>query len=175
MNFLELAKKRYSVRKFSEEKVSPGDLELILEAGRVAPTGANRQPQRLLVIQSEEGVAKLSKATRLYGAPMAILICSDTSETWERPFDGKKLTDIDAAIITDHMMLEATDLGLGSLWICWFDPEIIRSEFALPDHLEPINILAIGHAESEQTQASSPDRHKTLRKPIEQTVFFEHL
>jgi len=176
MNFLELAKKRYSVRSYTDQKVDKDDLDLILEAGRVAPTGKNNQPQRLIVVQNEEGMEKLGKATRIYNAPVAIIICSDTEETWSRPYDGKKLTDIDASIVTTQMMLQATELRLGSLWVCWFDPEIIRTEFALPDHLEAISILVIGHAnEEKQTPAMSPDRHDKLRKPLSETVFYEHL
>lgn len=171
MNFLEIAKKRYSVRKYTDEKVAAKDLELILEAGRVAPTGKNAQPQRLIVIQSDEGMTKLKKASRTYDAPTAILVCADTSETWVRPYDGKVIYDIDASIVTTHMMLQATELGLGSLWICWFDPAVIRKEFHLPDQLEPVSILLVVHANEEQpTPAMSPDRHDKLRKPLSDTV-----
>ena len=67
------------------------------------------------------------------------------SNAWKRPFDNKQTTDIDAAILTDHMMLQATELGLGTVWVCFFKPDIIKQEFSLPDHLEPVNILAIGY------------------------------
>jgi len=171
MKLLELAKKRYSVRKYTDEKVSPDELELILEAGRVAPTGKNAQPQRLIVAQSDEALAKIKKAARTYDAPIAILVCADTSEAWVRPYDGKNISDIDASIVTTHMMLQATELGLGSLWICWFDPVVIREEFSLPDNLVPVNIMLVGHAnEEKQTPAMSPDRHDNLRKPISDTV-----
>lgn len=56
---------------------------------------------------------------------------------WVRPFDQKQTGDIDAAILTDHMMLEATELGLGTVWVCYFQPDVIRKEFDLPDNLEP--------------------------------------
>lgn len=79
---------------------------------------------------------------------MAIVVCSDTEKAWTRPYDGKQTTDIDASIITDHMMLEATDLDLGSVWIGIFKPDVIKEEFHLPAHLEPISILAIGYVES---------------------------
>ncbi len=69
-------------------------------------------------------------------------------KAWTRPYDGKQTTDIDASIITDHMMLEATDLDLGSVWIGIFKPDVIKEEFHLPAHLEPISILAIGYVES---------------------------
>ena len=90
---------------------------------------------RLIVVQSEEGRAKLDKAARLYGAPTVIIVCADYDKAWVRKYDQMQTTDIDASILTDHMMLEATEQGLGSLWVCWFDPKIVREEFELPDNL----------------------------------------
>lgn len=123
MDFLALAKRRYACRQYSDRKVEPEKLERILEAGRVAPTGANRQPQRLVVVQSEEGMERLARCTRDFGAPLAIIVCADTDEVWTRKYDGKKIGDIDASIVTDHMMLCAASLGLDTLWICMFKPE----------------------------------------------------
>lgn len=171
MVFLELAKKRYSVRKYSDKKVEKEKLDLILEAGRVAPTGANRQPQRLIVVQGQEGLEKIGKAANIYGAPCAIVVCSDTEEVWVRPMDGKKLTDIDASIVTDHMMLQATELGLGTVWICYFKPDVLRAEFGLPETVEPVNILAVGYSADSEPQ--SPERHAKARKPLSETVSFE--
>lgn len=171
MDFLELAKKRYSVRKYEDKKVEKEKLLKILEAARIAPTAANFQPQKLLVIQKEEGLEKLKKGANIHGAPLAIIVCSDHSTSWKRSsFDGKDAADIDASIITDHMMLEATELGLGSVWICAFNPAIIKEEFNIPENFEPINILAIGYADR---PAESPDRHDTKRKALNETVFYE--
>ena len=170
MNFFELARTRYSVRNYTAQKVEDDKLVRILEAGRVAPTAANRQPQRLLVVKSEEGLQKLAKAARIFNPPLAIIVCADHNAVWVRSYDRKSATDIDASIVTDHMMLQATELGLGTLWICAFNPQIVREEFKLPDHLEPINILIIGYACGE---AKSPDRHATERKPLEETVHYE--
>ena len=112
MDFLSLAKKRYACRKYTAQKVEQAKLDTILEAGRVAPTGANRQPQRLIVVRSEEGMARLARCTRDFGAPCAIIVCADTGQAWERKYDGKVIGDIDASIVTDHMMLCAASLGL---------------------------------------------------------------
>lgn len=173
MTFLEIAKKRYSVRSYTEQKVDQKDLDLILEAGRVAPTGKNSQPQRLYVAQGEEALKKIKKAARIYDAPVAILVCADISTAWVRPYDEKNIADIDASIVTTHMMLQATELGLGSLWICWFDPVVIREELSLPENVVPVNLLVVGHANTEkQTPAMSPDRHEKLRKPLPDTVTF---
>lgn len=172
MELLEIAKKRYSVRSYQPTKVEKDKLLKILEAGRVAPTAANLQPQRLIVVQGENGLSKIAKAANIFGAPLAIIVCVDKGIAWKRPLDGKITSDIDASIVTDHMMLEATDLGLGSLWVCLFKPDVIRTEFNLPDNLEPVNILALGYANDKPLPA---DRHNKTRLPIENTVFYEKL
>lgn len=170
MDFLELAKKRYSVRKYEDKKVEEEKLLKILEAGRVAPTGANTQSQRLIVVQEKTGLEKLKKAASISGAAMAIIVCGDHKTVWKRPFDNKDILDIDASIVTTHMMLEATELGLGTVWVCYFDPTILRKEFNIPENVEPVSILGIGYAAGE---VLSPDRHYKARKPLEATVFYE--
>ena len=142
MSLIDLMKARYSVRQYQSTPVEEEKLMAVLEAGRVAPTAANRQ---------------------------ALIVCADKSEAWVRPIDQKDSCDIDASIVTDHMMLRATELGLGSLWICMFDPEIVRKEFALPENIVPVNILVLGYADCEP---ASPDRHDTARKALEETVRF---
>lgn len=145
MNFIEIAKKRYSVRNYSSKKVEKEKLDKILQAAHVAPTAANLQPVHLIAVESKEGLEKISKGANIYNAPLAIIVCADHNKAWVRPFDQKQTGDIDAAILTDHMMLEATELGLGTVWVCYFQPDVIRKEFDLPDNLEPINILVIGY------------------------------
>ncbi len=170
MDFLQLAKKRYSVRNYLPKKVEEEKLLKILEAGRVAPTGANRQPQRLIVVQEAAGLERLKKAANVYGAPLAIIVCADHKMSWKRHYDRKDIADIDAAIVTDHMMLQATELNLGTLWVCHFNPELLKKEFNIPENLEPVNILGIGYAGE---AAESPDRHDTLRLPLEDFVHYE--
>ena len=75
-------------------------------------------------------------------------------------------------LLTDHMMLQATELGLGSVWICYFKPDVIRREFGLPENLEPVNILAVGYSDEE---AADPERHSEMRIPINQLVSYENL
>ncbi len=170
MNFLELAKKRYSCRKYLSKKVEQEKLAQILEAARVAPTGVNRQAQKLIVVQEPAGLEKIGKAAKIFGAPMAIIVCSDIEKVWERPFDNKKLTDIDASILTDHMMMAATDLGLDTVWVCYFKPDIIKAEFNIPENYEPINILVIGYRDCEPL---SPDRHHETRVPLNELIVEE--
>lgn len=172
MNFLEIAKKRYSVRSYLAKKVEQEKLDKILLAAHVAPTAANLQPVKLIVVQSDEGLSKIGKAANIYGAPLAIIVCSEHTKAWTRPFDRKQTVDIDASILTDHMMIEATELGLGSVWICYFKSDVIKQEFDLPETLEPINILAVGYSDE---RPADPERHATQRIPLSDLVYYEKL
>ena len=172
MNFLSIAKSRYSVRNYNGKKVEENKLNRILDAAHVAPTAANLQPVHLIVVQEEEGLSKIGKAANIYNAPLAIIVCSDHSKAWTRPFDNKQTVDIDASIITDHMMLAASEQGLGTVWVCYFKPDIIKNEFNLPDNLEPINILVIGYSDE---QPANPERHATQRIPLSELVSYEKL
>ena len=172
MNFIEIAKRRYACRTYKADKVEKEKLNLILEAAQVAPTGANRQPQKLIVVQEKEGLAKIAKAADIYNAPLAIIVCGDHTRAWKRPYDGKKLTDIDTSIVTDHMMLQATELGLGTVWVCYFKPDVLRKEFSIPENLEPEHILVIGYSDEEP---ADPNRLLETRKALNETVFYEML
>ncbi len=172
MDFISIAKKRCSIRRYTAQKVELEKLKKILQAAHVAPTAANRQPVHLLVVQSKDGLSKISKATNIYDAPLAIIVCADHQKAWVRSFDQKQTGDIDASILTDHMMLQSTELGLGSVWICHFNPDVLRQQFAIPAHLEPVNILAIGYADE---QYADPERHNQTRIPLDELVSYEAL
>ncbi len=172
MKFIDIAKQRSTVRSYTTQKVEPEKLEKILEAAHVAPTAANLQPVHLIVVQSEEGLAKIEKSTSIYGAPLAIIVCVDHNKAWVRPFDKKQSGDIDASILTDHMMLQATELGLGTVWVCFFKPDILCNEFKLPANLEPVNILVAGY--SDEVSANT-ERFTTTRIPISKLVSYEDL
>ena len=176
MQFLDLAKKRCSVRDCTGELVEPEKVSYILEAGRVAPTGVNAQSQRILVIQSKEGMEKVAKVTgipEIYHAPLAILVCVEPEKSWVRKYDGHNIAEIDATIVTDHMILAATEQGLGTLWMCRFRPELVREEFQLPDSYVPVNLLLVGYSAEGAQKAA--DRHdaEALRKPLSETVSYE--
>lgn len=172
MSFMDNAKIRSSVRAYKPQKVEKEKLDLILEAAHVAPTAANLQPVRLIVVQEKEGLAKIEKAAGIYRAPLAIIVCADHNTAWVRPFDKKQTGDIDASILTDHMMLQATELGLGTVWVCYFKPDILAKEFDLPANLEPVNILVIGYSDE---ALADPDRHSGTRIPLDTLVSYEKL
>lgn len=169
MSFLELAKKRYSVRTYQSKPVESEKVNMILEAGRVSPTAANQQPNHFLLLTEKAELTKLEKATNPHGAPLAIIICADKKSAWIRPFDNASMIDIDASIATDHMMMCAEDLGLGSCWITYFDPVIIRKEFNIPEYLIPVNILVVGYPAGNPAPIT---RHSTTRKKIDDIVHY---
>ena len=169
MEFTELAAKRYSVRKFLQQKVEQKKIDVILEAGRLAPTAHNFQPQRILVIQSEEGLAKVKECTKShFHAPLVFLICYDKETCWVN-FQGRKEGIVDASIVTTHMMYAAEQLGLGSTWVGAFHADKAIEVFNIPSNLEPVAMLPVGYpAESAQP---SPLHYE--RFPIEKTVFYD--
>lgn len=171
IDFLQLVRDRYSVRKFQEQPVSQEDLEKILLAGQLAPTGCNNQPFRVLVIQSGEALEKLRSCTRChFDAPTVLLVCSHSTECWKRPYDGKLSGDIDASIVTTHMMLEAASLGVGSCWVMHFNPSKLREAFAIPPELEPVALLPMGYPAPD---AAPLPLHSQTRS-LEELVCFDH-
>ncbi len=148
MNFIELCLKRFSARNYTDEPVSDADLHYILESFQVAPSAVNRQPWKFLIVQSEEAKAKVQRAYDrewIKTAPLYIIAFKNTNEQWVRKYDGKPHGDIDVAIAVEHICLAATDCGLGSCWVCNFNPDIIKAEFPQPVEFEPIAIIPIGH------------------------------
>ncbi len=168
MSFLELAKKRYSVRKYKKKPVDIKKLEKILEAGRVAPSAANFQPLYFIVIRDvvlRRDIATTYHKPWILEAPVIIVICGDHNKSWRRP-DGKDHLDIDAAIAVDHMTLAAADLGLGSCWVCMFDSMLCHKILNLPSFIETIVLLPLGYPADEV----DIDRHKKGRKSFEEIV-----
>lgn len=146
MDFLELAKNRYSVRKFSKKPVEPEKLDLILQAGLLAPTACNNQPERILVIDGAAELERLKKCTPYtFGAPVVLMVCYDRSKSWKRGYDGSDSGEVDAAVVTTHLMLETAALGLGCTWVGCFDPAAARREFSLPRELVPVALLPLGY------------------------------
>ncbi|MGM9522183.1 MAG: nitroreductase family protein [Oscillospiraceae bacterium] len=146
MDFLELAHKRFSVLEYDRKPVEKEKIDKLLDAALSAPTACNFQPQRLYLIQSDEDRERLNRVIpSKYYVPAAFVVCYDKKACWIRPFDGKSSGDIDASIVTTHMMMEAADLGLGSIWVMFWDPQRMKEEFSLPDHLEPVSLLIFGY------------------------------
>jgi nitroreductase len=171
MKFLDLAKRRYSCRKYDKRPVEQEKLNLILEAARIAPSAANCQPWHFIVIQEKDILKKIHSTYHrewFADAPCIIVICGDHSQSWKRK-DGKDHSDIDIAIAVDHMTLQAAELELGTCWICNFDNELCSKLLNLPSNLEPAVLLPIGYP----LDSADPARHGTKRKSLEEIVSFE--
>ena len=167
MTFLELAQSRFSTRQYKDAPVEKEKLDKILEAGRFAPTAKNGQPQRIFAVTSKEGLAKVDKCTPCrFGAPVALITCYDKNLSWKRPQDGKEHGDIDAAIVQTHMMLQAEELGLGTVWVCFFDPAAVAREFELPENIVPSSMLMVGY----RADNAQPSPMHAQRNPVEETV-----
>lgn len=146
MDFIELAKERFSCRKFKTDTVEQEKIDLILEAGYVAPTAVNRQPQKILVLTDENKLALLKECTKYdFDAPLCFIVCTDSDKAYSRGYDGKNSAEIDASIVTTHMMMEAQDLGLGTTWVMAFNPEKARELFNVPKELEIVAMLPTGY------------------------------
>lgn len=149
MNFIEIAKNRYSCRNYKSQKVEKQKLIELLEAARIAPSANNQQPWFFYIIQDDENL--LNKIKQAYprpwfeSAPAAIVCCADTSKAWTRKSDGKNHAEIDVSIAIDHLTLQATSLGLATCWICNFDMNKVVEALNLPQNLIPIAILSLGY------------------------------
>ena len=146
MSFLEMAKKRYSARKFTEQQVEQEKIDQILEVAKIAPTAHNNQPQHIIVINEPQMLEKLKDCTAYtFHAPLNFLICYDSSKSWVRAADNKEMGHVDAAIIATHMMMMIDDIGLGATWVGGFDPAKVKALFNLPDNIIPVAFLPTGY------------------------------
>jgi nitroreductase len=167
MDFTDLIQKRYSVRAYKPDPVGEETLQQVLEAARLAPTAANLQPFQLIVIQTAGREAELR---RIYDrawfvqAPWVICACAVTDQGWVR-VDGKPYTDVDVTIAMDHLILAATELGLGTCWIAAFNPAAAREVMGLPEGIEPVVFTPLGYPDDELRPKE--------RKPLESLVRYE--
>ena len=171
ISFLDLARRRFSSRKYLDKSVEEDKLLKVLEAARIAPSAANKQPWIFYVIRDNINRKKISEAYHrewLMSAPVIIVACAEHNNAWVRS-DGKDHCDIDLAIAIDHMTLQATDLGLSTCWICNFDTSKCKKILLLPESIEPIAIIPLAYP----ADYSDPDRHISVRKPLSEIVRWE--
>jgi nitroreductase len=172
MSFIELAKRRYSSRSYKNQPVEEEKLMQVLDAARIAPTAANKQPVRIVVVRDHETRKKFITVYPrqwIVDAPVILAIVCDHNHSWKRSFDNKDICDVDAAIIADHLTLAATDLGLATCWICAFNPTICREILNLPDHIEPVVLLPLGYP----ADKVDLERHSKMRKPLSEILHWE--
>ncbi len=167
MDFLSLAKARYSVRHFTDRAVAAEDLDRIIEAGRVAPTAVNSQPQMVYVAQSPEVMAKLNEVSPcIYGAPQCFVFCYNDDTVCQR--GAGNYGEIDVTIVITHMMLEAASLGIGTCLVGYFDQAALTEALALPKNMHPVLLMPFGYAAEDAT----PSPKHTEYRPAEETVAY---
>lgn len=159
MNFLDLARSRYSCRDYQDRMVEQEKLDYIMECVRLAPSAVNRQPWKFRIVSDE---AERQKLWQCYGrdwfhsAPMYVIASILHDEAWVRK-DGKAHGDIDIAIAVEHLCLAATEQGLGTCWVCNFDAALCRTLFPFAEGEEPAVIIPIGYAADQPKEKTRKD------------------
>ena len=168
MSFAELAQKRYSVRSYAPKPVEDDKIEAILEAGNMAPTAKNLQPQRIYVLKSKESLEKLAALTPMgFNAPVVLMIAYNEDEEWKNPLQEGIHSGIeDASIVASHIMFRATELGLGSCWVNYFANDELKKAFALPENEKIVLLMPIGYP----AENSEPSSRHSEKKPLSETV-----
>ncbi len=169
MEFTEVVKNRYSCKKYSDRPVAPEALAEILEAGRLAPTAKNLQEQRIYVVQSPEGLAKIDSVTPCrYGAPTCLVVAFDKNHVFTYPGEKRNSGIEDATIVATHLVLAAANAGVDSCWINFFDPDKLAAALGLPENEEILMLLDLGYA----AEGTGPLANHGSRKALEETVAY---
>ena len=169
MDFLQLMEQRYSVRSYSGKPIEQEKLDKILQAGRLAPTAVNEQPQRIFVLRSPEALAKVCQVCRYaLDAPVVLLVCYDKNISWKADKYGDDFDagEMNATIVTTAMMLQASQLGIGSLWVRGYHTQDVIEAFNLPQNIVPVCMLDLGYPADD----SKPSPKHFSRLPLADTV-----
>ena len=169
MDFLELAKARYSCKKFSDKTVEKEKLEQILEAGRLAPTAKNNQPQHIYVLSSKDSLVLADQITPCrYGAPVVLVVAHDTGNVFEYPGGKYNSGAEDAAIVATHIVLAAKAAGIDTCWLNFFDPDKLARDLNLPENEVILMLLDLGYA----AEGAGPLPNHGNRKELSETVSY---
>lgn len=148
MEFIDVIKSRRSVRKFSDQEIENEKIEQILECARLAPSWANKQCWSFVIVKDKEKIELLSKSTGMVNRwlreiPIIIVACGDPNLSGVR--ENIVYFMVDVAIATEHLILSATDLGLGSCWIGAFDENRIKEILGIPDNIRVVALVPLGY------------------------------
>ena len=195
-DLMDISRRRHTVRSYADRPVEPEKLAAVLEAGRWAPTAVNAQPQRIVVLDTPENLAKVrefctfgwqkkyvdlasesdtpehDRIVLYFGAPVVLLVCYDRNACWHHPQMGETSGATDATIVATHMMLEAASIGLGSAWISYFDHDKARELLGVPESWEMVCMLYLGY----EAEGAAVHQHLSgSRKPLDETCFFNEI
>lgn len=168
MNFFELIANRYSVREYTSQPVELEKIQKVMAAAQLAPTASNRQPFKIIVINTVDKQSELLSICQnewFVQAPIILCICGIPSVAWVRR-DGKQYMGIDIGIVADHIVLAATELGLGTCIMAAFDEVNARKALLIPDNVEPLLFIPLGYP------AVLPA--VKIRKNLDELVSYDH-
>ena len=168
MEFKDVITERYSVRGYLDKEVEKEKLEYVLKAATLAPTGVNYQPFKVYVIDARkygEELSEIYAAKWFVEAPIVLCVVGLRDKAWTRPWDGKNITDIDATIVMDHMILAATDVGLGTCYIGAFKKNRAHEFLGLDENEEAVLFTPLGYGNAEPRD--------TPRKELDEFVVYK--
>jgi nitroreductase len=168
MDFSQLIAKRYSVRAYKPDPIDDDKLLAVLNAARLAPTASNRQPFQIIVAHTkgrEEEFLSIYQRDWFIQPPLVLCVCGFPGAAWVRK-DSKQYLGVDMGIVMDHIVLAATDLGLGTCMIAAFDEQNARKVLSIPDDAEPILFTPLGYPADAQGIKN--------RKELDELVRYEH-
>ncbi|MHA2232740.1 MAG: nitroreductase family protein [Candidatus Hodarchaeales archaeon] len=158
MEFSKVIQDRRSIRKYRPDAVSEEKLTRILDAARIAPTAANRQPFHLIVVKNPRRyLSDRVRQTWVLDAPIVVIAFCDSEKAWVRQWDSQDFSFVDTAIAMDHLILAATAEGLGTCWVAANDPA--KLEELLPTELQMkfVALTPIGYPVAEPAEKSRKD------------------
>jgi len=169
MDVMEAIRRRRSIRGYLNKPIEDKKLNLILEAGRLAPSAGNRQEWRFIIVRDKSKRDRLMQAAKgqafVGEAPVVIACCAD-EPTQHVMTCGQLCYPIDVAIAIDHMTLKAVEEGLGTCWVGAFYEDKVKEILNIPDNIRVVEMLAVGYPKD----ASLKEKD---RLPLEKIVMQE--
>jgi len=168
LEFYDVVRKRRSIRRYKPDPVEEDKLTRVLEAGRLAPSAANRQPWHFIVVRDpkvREALRAAYDRDWFVNAPVIIVVCADPTKAWVRA-DGEEYWKVDAAIAMEHIVLAATNEGLGTCWIAAFNEEAVRKVLNIPKHVRVVAMTPLGYPDEVKGEVVS-------RKSLNEIVHYD--
>ena len=166
-SFLNLCSSRYSVREYSQKPIEQEKIDLLIKVAQLSPTAANKQPQKIYIITKDEDKKKLTTVTKYtFNAPMFFIICSDKNQAWKHKTENLDSTEIDGSIVATNIILEAHDLGLGSVFVRSFQTQKLKELFNIPENMVPVVLLPLGYPK----EGTKPNEKHYIRKDVKDMV-----